>query len=165
VSADLAAAAEPFSRVYDAVREIAPSGEERTQALDALVRMVERQAREGRWSPEEARTLFASGHEGARIFALAMLRAFPRPDDLDVAEEASFEPRSLFEQWHGLYVLRAMVDRLPQKQLERLSGELATLTLAGRGTDSGRSDRDRLRVEIVEAMGDRLSKRATEGVD
>jgi hypothetical protein len=165
VSADLASAAEPFSRVYDAVREIAPSAEERTQALDALVRMVERQAREGRWSPEEARTLFESGHEGARIFALAMLRAFPRPEDLDVAEEACFEPRSLFEQWHGLFVLRAMVGRLPQEQLERLSAELDSLTIAGRGTDSGRGDRDRLRVEIIEAMANRLSKRATEEVD
>jgi hypothetical protein len=147
LSAELASAAEPFTQIYESLRTIAPATHERTIALDALVRMVEEQAQQGQWSPADARTLFASGEEGARVFALAMMRAFPRAQELDLAEEAATEPLSSFEQFHALVVIHRMVGQLSAPQRVRLAPQLEGLDLPPAGA------RARAREAIMEKIG------------
>ncbi len=74
VCAELAAAAEPFAQIYDSIRHIAPGVDERTEALDALVRLVARQVAEGP-GPCLKRVRYSTVRT-VRLFALAMLRAF-----------------------------------------------------------------------------------------
>jgi hypothetical protein len=127
VNAELAATAEPFARVYDSIRLIFPSDDDRTNALDALVAVVERQAGIGRWAPADVRALFESGLDGARVFALAMMRASPRIGDLDLAIDAACRPRSRFEQWHALTVLQRAVPGLSAEQRQEIARSLGSL--------------------------------------
>jgi hypothetical protein len=147
VSAQLADTAEPFSQAYDSIRRIAASSDDRTAALDALVRIVVQQTRDRRWSMEEARTLFASGHPGARIFALAMMRGNPRGEEADLAFDAIVEPRSRFEQWHALMAMRQMVPQLDDDWLGNVAASLSSLDL-----DGGATGRAGLRAEILEEI-------------
>lgn len=149
VSAELAATAEPFTQVYESVRQILPSGRDRTEALDALFRAVETQAKSGRWSAADARALFASGYEGARVFALAMMRAAPRSSDIDLAEEAALRPKSKFEQWHALSVVEKMVPTLGGDAKLALEASLRDLTVPP-GTG-----RERQRDRILKELSDR----------
>jgi hypothetical protein len=133
VSAELAATAEPFARIYDSIRLIFPAGDDRTSALGALVNVVERQAGRGRWQPAETRALFESGLDGARVFALAMMRARPRAEDLDLAIDAACHPRSRFEQWHGLTVVQRILPSLAVAQRQQLVHSLRSIGELGPG--------------------------------
>jgi hypothetical protein len=152
VSAELAATAEPFTQAYESVRRILPPGRDRTEALNALFRAVETEAKTGRWSAADARALFVSGHEGARVFALAMMRAAPRPSDIDLAQEAVLRPKSNFEQWHALSVLERMLPTLGSDAKEALATSLRDLTVP---PDTGR---ERLRDQILSQLGDRQAQ-------
>jgi hypothetical protein len=147
VSAQLAATAEPFSQIYESIREIVPPGDDRTTALDALVAGVEKQTREGRWSMEEARALFQSGHEGARVFALAMMQATPRAEEADLALDAVMSSRSAFEQWHGLSALQRMLPHVGEARRTQLEDALPAVDFKGES-----SNRAALRDEILTAL-------------
>jgi len=147
VSAQLAATAEPFSQIYESIREILPPGDERTTALDALVKGVVNQTREGRWSMEEARALFESGHAGARVFALAMMQATPRADEADLALDAVVSSKSAFEQWHGLAALQRMLPHLSEAQRVRLHDALSAVAF-----DAGSSERATVRDSMLNEL-------------
>jgi hypothetical protein len=147
VSAQLAATAEPFSQIYESIREIVPPGDDRTTALDALVAGVEKQTRDGRWSMEEARALFESGHEGARVFALAMMQATPRAEEADLALDAVMSSKSGFEQWHGLTALQRMLPHVTEAWRTQLEDALPAVDFKGES-----ANRAALRDEILTAL-------------
>jgi hypothetical protein len=146
-SADLWTGARPFAEAYKTIRDRVPPGDQRTAVMQILFDLVKDGAI-GQWSPSQARELFETGDEGERLFALAMMRAFKRPADLDLALEGAAHPKSSFEQWQSLTLIADILPKLDRPQRDRTQHALTSLKLIGEGT----GDREQKRDEILRSL-------------
>lgn len=148
VGADLWRTAGPFAEVYNAIRLIVPPGDPRTDVMQSLFDLVENQAEGGRWSPSQARKLFETDDEGARVFALAMMRAFKRDADLDLALKGAVHPKSSFEQWQSLTLIEQILPKLDGRQRARTRDALTSMKLVGSGTGGRQQKRDEILAQL-----------------
>jgi hypothetical protein len=148
VSAELWTSAGPFAEVYKTIRENVQSDNQRTAVMQSLFDLVTNQAKRGQWSPSQARELFETDDEGARVFALAMMRAFKRDADLDLALKGAEHPKSAFEQWQSLTLIEDILPKLDGGQRARTRAALTSMRFVGERPE-GRQQRQRKRDDIV----------------
>lgn len=69
----------------------------------------------------EVSNLFASGKDGDRIVALALIQARPNAVFFGLVSWTIGESRSAFEQYHGLKAMENMLPSLNEEQKRRLA--------------------------------------------
>ncbi len=58
-----------------------------------------------------------------------MMRALPRVEDLDLAMQAATRPKSRFEQWHGLELVKRIPPHLDAERCLEVARALRSVTL------------------------------------
>jgi hypothetical protein len=109
-----------YASKYEAIRREMPSGSNRTYEMTKLVAEARALFRKANFQPIEISELFASQTDGSRIISLALIEASPDPTYFDIALNCVAEPRSAFEQYHGLRALEGMLPNLDSNQRKRL---------------------------------------------
>jgi hypothetical protein len=98
--------------LYEYIRSTEPPSDERTAALDHVAARMQEAGREAEFDPVEVSTWFHEGTDALRVVALNLMLARAEYRDFLVVLEAVDEPRSLFEQFYGLELGRAMLPSL-----------------------------------------------------
>ncbi|MFC5177869.1 hypothetical protein [Nocardioides taihuensis] len=103
---------ESLAAQYEEIRNTMTGSPRRTARMEDVVRRTRSLAQRGRFSVQDISGLFATGTEGRRIVALALMEG--NTDYADVAAVASAirQPKSAFEQYHALYVANLLVSTL-----------------------------------------------------
>jgi hypothetical protein len=110
-----AAALQRLDRLHDLyghIRATQPAGDRRTVAMDQVAAKMQAVAREADFDPPEVSTWFHEGTDALRVVALNVMLARKECRDVLAAIEAIDEPHSLFEQYYGLRLVRAMTPSL-----------------------------------------------------
>jgi len=102
-------ALEELATRYGRLRRSMRAGSERTQALETVVSDAKRLASSGVFDPIDVSMWFEDGSAGARITALALMEGNPELRDFRAMLDAIEEPRSAFEQYHGLKLAETVV--------------------------------------------------------
>jgi hypothetical protein len=111
----------PIASSYGIVRETMPPGPARTQILEQLVASARRKAKEQAFDAGEVSRQLREGSDQERITAIALMQEDSRLRDFDGALAAIKDPRSHFEQYHALLLLREMLYGLNADQKQRLA--------------------------------------------
>ncbi len=110
-----------YGRLYDALYPRLPS-DQRNYVLNAVfVDQLFQLGSATRFPPAVVARLFDRGSDGNRMVALLLLQTAPSIDCLDVAIDAIENPRSPFEQYHGLRAVDLMTHLLSESQRQKLS--------------------------------------------
>jgi hypothetical protein len=124
----LAAASRVGSR-YEQLRTSEPSGWDRTSRMEGVLREARALDTEVLTASDVA-GIFATGSDGNRIAALALVEGDPRLATADVLTEAITHSRSTFEQYHALVAAESGLTHLPAEDRARI-GEAVESILAG----------------------------------
>ena len=106
--------------LYEYIRRVQPASDERTAALDELAARMQAAGRGVAFDSAEVSTWFHQGNDALRVVALNLMLARPEYRDFLAVLKTVEEPRSLFEQFYGLGLARAMLpvlDRLERRLL------------------------------------------------
>lgn len=110
--------------LYRYVRRTQPASDERTAALDELARRMQAAGSEAEFDPAEVATWFHEGDDALRVIALNVMLARAECRQLSAVLGTIEEPRSLFEQYYGLRLARAMVPSLDRLERRILAGAI-----------------------------------------
>ena len=117
--ADLAEV-DTYTRLYDALYPRLP-GDQRNYVLNAvLVDQLYQLGGATKFPSTLFSSLFARGSDGDRFVALLLLQTAPSTTCLNIALEAIQNPRSPFEQYHGLRAVDLMTHQLGKSQVGKL---------------------------------------------
>lgn len=144
----LAAAAMVGSR-YEHLQRTEPSGWDRTSRMEGVLREARALDTEVLSASDVAR-IFASGSDGDRMVALALVEADPRLAQTDFLVDAINAGRSSFEQYHALVATERALAHLSPADRERL-GEAIERLLAGPVGEKS-SDRRTVARRILHAL-------------
>jgi hypothetical protein len=140
--------ADEYRRLRSAMR----AGPERTQALELVIDRARRLAGVAPLEPSDVSAWFTQGTPEARVTALGLMQGSPRLHDFDAALDAIDQPRSAFEQYHGLVLALDMVGSLSQGRRAQLRQAVKRVL---RGWRSRRdSDRRTVATEILRELGE-----------
>jgi len=114
---------------YELLRTTEPSGWDRTSRLEQVMRAGRALDAEV-LAPQQVTDLFATGSDGNRMVAIALIQSDPRLATADVLVDAIGETRSSFEQYQALVAAEQAADRLPDADRARLR-EVVEALLAG----------------------------------
>jgi hypothetical protein len=98
--------------LYGYVRSTEPFGPRRTAALDQLADRMQGVGREVAFDPAEVSAWFHQGTDALRVVALNLMLAREDCRDFLAVLKTVEAPRSLFEQFYGLRLGRAMLPEL-----------------------------------------------------
>jgi hypothetical protein len=135
---------------YEEIRATMSGSPRRTARMEDVVRTARSLARGGRFTAQDVSGLFASGTEGRRIIALALMEGDTDLADVGDVLSAIREPRSAFEQYHALSVINLLVSSLSSSEKQDLQQVLADETVAARW--SGDTSRERLSTQILDRI-------------
>jgi hypothetical protein len=110
--------------LYRHVRATQPPSQGRVAALDEVAARMRRIGSEVEFDPVEVSTWFHRGDDALRVIALNLMLACPSSRELLAVLEAVERPRSLFEQYYGLQVGRAMLPDLDAWEEALLAGAI-----------------------------------------
>lgn len=125
----LLAAASMVGSRYEHLRSTEPSGWDRTSRMEGILREA-RALDTDALSASDVAQIFASGSDGDRMAALALIEAEPRLARVDLLVDAIEHSRSSFEQYHALVATERALAHLSAGDRERLRVAVETL-LAG----------------------------------
>jgi hypothetical protein len=143
---------EALARGYRRLRGSMRAGDERTQALEHVMTEARRLAQNDGLEAADVLTWFEEGKPEARITALGLMQGNPRLRDFEAALDAIDDPRSAFEQYHGLRLGELMAPDLERSE----RAQLKLVTERALRSRRVRRDRDRLRTgeRILAALND-----------
>jgi len=141
-----------YAQQYEEIRRTQQGGASRTARMNALITESINAARSVSFVREFAQQLVEENHEGTRIIGIAVARARPYPEHVELATKIIYSSLSPFEQFHALLLARAVVDRASPKQHEALRSAL----LKQAGTPIHQSDRSR--ADIQEELLNKIDK-------
>jgi hypothetical protein len=145
-------AARSAASKYETIRRTQGSSWERTERLDELIRHESRALSGIYGSPEAVRGLFASGDEGNRIVAIAMMSTNPSLADPTTIAEAIASSRSAFEQYYALRAAEALAIRRPQGPgLEAVRNAVRTVLSSGE-LSAPNSDRGNVARHVLQVL-------------
>jgi hypothetical protein len=110
-----------LARGYDRVRRSMRPGDRRTTALEHLMTETRELSRSGAFEPMDVSAWFGQGAPEARITALGLMQGNPHLRDFEAALDAIDDPRSAFEQYHGLVLAEMMIPDLSAGQRAQLA--------------------------------------------
>ena len=145
----LLAAADATGSRYERLRSSEPSGWERTSRMEGVLRearALDAQA----LSAQDVAGIFATGTEGSRIVALALIEDSPRLATTHVLVDAIIDSRSTFEQYHGLVAAEQAVDVLSPE--DRRTVREAVESVLARGLGDKPSDRRTVARRLLERL-------------
>lgn len=146
----LLAAATAVGSRYERIREKEPSGWDRTARMEGALRTVRALDTEGLSGADVAR-IFATGTDGNRIVALALLESSPHLATADVLVEGIRDSRSTFEQYHALTATELALDHLSPQDRARVREAVEQVLAGPLGERS--SDRRTVARRLVQALG------------
>lgn len=111
--------------LYEYIRRTQPASDKRTAALDELATRMQAAGREVPFDPAEVSTWFHQGNDALRVIALNLMLARPECRDVLAVLKTIDEPRSLFEQFYGLQLARAMLPDLDRLERRLLADAIA----------------------------------------
>jgi hypothetical protein len=111
---------------YEELRATMASGPRRTASMEDLVRKARQLTRTEQFTALDAGRMFASGSEGARIMALALMEGDLGLADVRAVLSAIQTPSSAFEQYHALTVANLLVSSLNTDQRAELEQILSS---------------------------------------
>ena len=143
----LLAAAGDVGRRYEHLRSTEPSGWTRTSRMEDVLRDA-RALDAKSLTAEDVERIFATGTDGNRVVAIALIEEEPRLAVATVLVDAIVHSRSAFEQYHALSAAERALELLP-------ADERASLLKAVKSVLDGRlgetaSDRGRVARRILE---------------
>jgi hypothetical protein len=94
--------ASPAVRVYEELRRTLPRGAERVIELSGIMDDARRYSHAEHPPAAAVREIFASGRDGERVYALALMQEEPDADYLESILDAISDSRSAFEQGQAL---------------------------------------------------------------
>ena len=144
----LVAAARTVGSRYEQVRTSEPSGWDRTSRMEGVLREARALDTEALTASDVAR-IFATGTDGNRIAALALVEGDPRLVSADILVAAITDSRSTFEQYHALVAAERSVGRLSSQDRARVRGAVESV-LAGSLGDTSTDRRTVARRLLVE---------------
>ena len=109
-----------FSEQYETLRDLFPSGPQRTRRMTAMVNVARSKGVKVNWRALKVGDLLESGSEGERIFAIGLMQANPDLADNELIIDTIDKSASAFEQFHALRVLSALVPDLTEQQMDRV---------------------------------------------
>lgn len=133
----LAAATSAASR-YERLRTTEPPGWDRTSRMEGALRQARALDAET-LEPRHVADLFATGSDGNRVVALALVQERPRLATVDILVEAIEHSRSPFEQYQALVAAEQAAPELSAPDRERLRTALESVVTGPLGERS--SDR------------------------
>jgi hypothetical protein len=145
--------ASPAARSYEIVRRTRPPGAERVIELSSIVSDARAYARSGHPSPDSVRAIFASGGEGERVYALALMQEAPHAENLDSILDAICHSRSAFEQGQALAAGIRIVPLLSPADKARLRDAVHSQLAVG-GHIARSTDRRHLAEQLVGLIDD-----------
>jgi hypothetical protein len=131
-----------LAQSYEKIRRDLPSGRERTKAMGGIVAVARSIAATSSISAE---SVFKKGGDGNRVVALGIIRAAPKPSDVDILVTGISEPRSPFEQYQALRAAEALFSQLDDSNKQKLR-EAMTAALNKGYPSPSQIDSDRLAI-------------------
>lgn len=125
------------SGVRGELRTTEPSGWDRTSRMEAMLREARALDTEPLAASDVA-DIFATGSDGNRIVALALVEGNPRLATAEVLVDAILESRSTFEQYHALVAAEHALDHLSADDRTRVREAVESVLagpLGGRSSD------------------------------
>ena len=116
VARELTALARGYRRLRGSMR----ASKERTRALEHVMTEARKLAQTDELERADVLTWFDEGKPEARITALGLMQGNPDLRDFEAALDAIDDPRSGFEQYHGLRLAELMVPDLTRSQAAQL---------------------------------------------
>lgn len=145
----LLAAASGVGSRYERLRTAEPSGWDRTVRMEGLLREARALDTEI-LSASQVAGIFASGGDGDRITALALIERNPRLASAPLLVDAITDSRSSFEQYHALVATDGALDRLPAEDRARVRQAVESVLAGPLGEKT--SDRRTLARRILERL-------------
>lgn len=135
----LMGAAKPLADNYRSVRSSMSPGPERTRAMEEVVAQARRLASEASFEPTAVLRWLREGTDGERITALALMQAKSELRHFEAVLAAVEVPRSAFEQYHAMRLLRDMITDLDPPQLRQVAEVVRSQRGASLDSDTGRA--------------------------
>ncbi len=135
---------------YEALRLTQPSGWDRTSRFEDLMR-VGREQSAGLSQPQLVTELFATGTDGNRVYALALIQGNPTLAEPEPLVEGITRPRSAFEQYQALVAAQRSLDLLPESGRDEITAAVQDVLAGPLGQTS--SDRRTVAHHILEKAG------------
>lgn len=145
----LLAAATSAATRYERIRTTEPSGWDRTSRMEGVLREA-RALDTDALTPSQVAGRFATGTDGDRIVALALVEADPRLASGSMLVDAIGGSRSAFEQYHALVAAEKSVDGLPPADRTRVREAVESLLAGPLGERS--SDRRTVARRVLERL-------------
>jgi hypothetical protein len=146
----LLAAATMVGSKYEDLVATEPSGWDRTSRMEGLLREARALDTEV-LGPTDVSQIFATGTDGSRIAALALVEADPRLATAELLVDAITDSRSAFEQYHGLLAAERALRHLAAGERSRVRAAVEVALNGPLGERS--SDRRTLARRIVDDSG------------
>lgn len=108
------------ARRYEDLRRQLPRGQGRTAQMQELVDAARSTARQLSLTVEQVRELFRDGHEGKRIYALALMQGSAHLADPQIILDTIGQSRSAFEQYQALVLASLVLADLSAQDRVRL---------------------------------------------
>jgi hypothetical protein len=143
----LLAAAGDVGRRYEHLRNTEPSSWTRTSRMEDVLRDA-RALDAKSLTPEDVERIFATGTDGNRVVAIALIEEAPRLAVPTALVDAIVHSRSAFEQYHALSAAERALDSLLADDRAKVL-EAVKLVLDGRLGETA-SDRGRVARRILE---------------
>jgi hypothetical protein len=137
---------------YEDLRRRVPRGRERTAQMQELVDAARSTARLVPLTCEQVEELFREGHEGKRIYALALMQGSTHLADPQIVLDAIGQSRSAFEQYQALVLAGLVLPDLSSEDRARLR-----TVLDEQLGPSGYIGRSRNRRAVAEQLLDELA--------
>ena len=143
---------EALARGYRRLRGSMRASKERTRALEHVVAEARNLAKTDGLQAADVRTWFEEGTAEARVTALGLMQGDPTLRDFEAALDAIADPRSGFEQYHGLQLAKLMVPDMSRTE----AAQLKVITERALRSRRVRRDSDRRTTgeQILEALKD-----------
>ena len=117
----VAAELQALARGYRRLRRSMRAGDDRTRALELFMTEARSLSQSDALEPADVVTWFDEGTPEARITALGLMQGNARLRDFEAALDAIDDPRSAFEQYHGLLLAEMMAPKLTPTQRAQLT--------------------------------------------
>lgn len=139
---------------YEQLRTTEPSGWDRTARMEQLLREARALDTEILTASQVA-GIFASGSDGDRVTALALIERNPRLATADVLVDAITNSRSAFEQYHALVAADRALDSLLDEERMRIRDAVESLLAGpiGQKTSDRRTAAQRILKRFTTAEG------------
>lgn len=145
--------ASPAARAYEELRRTRPPGAKRVMELSNIVSDARQYSRAEHPPADAVRQIFASGGDGERVYALALMQEDPDVGNLEGILDAICHSHSAFEQGEALAAALQMAPLLGPADRARLS-ESVRQQLAPGGYVARSTDRRRLAHQLLSVLSD-----------